>query len=131
MTTTTMPVETDRGNLPAYLAILAGGALLLHAVLVIGSEDGLDTAAVILFFGGNLLALAAAITTGLRARRGWRALTAIGLSVLVIAWVMGLGDLTEPLFEAFKDEDYVGDAGPLGILGAALLALGIGQRARS
>lgn len=71
------------------------------------------------------LSLAAAIGTGLRSRPGRRILVGAGLSVLVVAWIMGLGDLTGPVFESvFGHHEYVNDEGPIGLLGVVLLALG-------
>ena len=127
--TTTSPVsapDTTKAAWPAYVAVVAGGALLLHAGLVIGTEDEMtDAVTVTLYLGGVLLAITAAIGAGLRRRRGLRTVTAVGLVVLLVAWVMGVGDLLTPIFEAFKDEDYVGDAGPIGLLGLLLVVLGL------
>ena len=130
MTRTTIDRETSTSSWPAYLAVLAGGAMLLHAVLVIGSEDEMtDAVTVTLYLGGLAVALIAAISMGVTARRGRRALIAIASPILIVAWVMGIGDLLTPVFEAFKDEEYVGDAGPIGLLGVVLIV--IGARARS
>ena len=110
-----------------YAAIAAGASLLIMTVLVFATEDKVsEAAAVPFYFTGLLLALAAAVGAGLRARPGRRALAGVGLTLLVIAWVMFIGDLlTESAFEAmFDHKQYAGDQGPLGILGLALLALG-------
>lgn len=110
-----------------YAAIASGASLLVMTVLVFATEDKVsEAAAVPFYFAGVLLAVAAAIGAGLRARPGRRALVGIGLTVLVIAWVMVIGDvLTESAFEAmFDGQEYAGDQGPLGLLGAALVALG-------
>jgi hypothetical protein len=107
-----------------YVAVAAGATLLLKAVLVIGTEDADTPITPLLYLAGLLLALAAAIGFGL-SRRRHRALIAIGSSLLVVLWVMGIGDLLTPVFEAIKDEEYVGDEGPIALLGLILLALGV------
>ena len=106
-----------------YAAVAAGATLLLKAVLVIGTEDADTPITPLLYLVGLLLALAAAIGFGL-SRRRHRALVAVGASLLIVFWVMGIGDLLTPVFEAIKDEEYVGDEGPIALLGLVLLALG-------
>ncbi|MDT7572906.1 MAG: hypothetical protein QOE05_3080 [Actinomycetota bacterium] len=109
-----------------YAAIAGGASLLVMTVLVFATEDKVSEAtAVPFYFAGLLLAIAAAIGAGLRARPGRRALTAVPLALLVVAWVMILGEIMTPVFEAlFGDQDYVGDQGPIGLLGLVLIALG-------
>jgi hypothetical protein len=109
-----------------YAAIAAGASLLVMTVLVFATEDKVsDSTAVPFYFAGLLLGIAAAIGAGLRSRPGRRILVAAPLAVLVIAWAFGLGEVTEPLFKAaFGNKDYVGDQGPIGLLGVVLLALG-------
>ena len=109
-----------------YAAIAAGASLLIMTVLVFATEDDISEAvAVPFYFAGILLGVAAAIGLGLRSRPGRRVLVAVPLAVLVVAWAMGLGDFTAPLFEAaFGDKEYIGDQGPIGLLGVVLLALG-------
>ena len=121
-----------------YVAIAAGAALLLKAVLIIGNGDG-DFGGVsttFMYLGGLILALVAAVGFGLNQRVadgyqrvGRRSLVAIGSVALLILWVMGISDLTAPVFEAvIGDEVYVGDEGPVGLLGAVLIALGARAR---
>lgn len=120
-------------NWVPYVAIAAGGMLLLKAVLIIGS-GGNDFGPLtgLLYLAGALLALAAAIGTGMRQRIGRRALVGTALTVLVVLWFLGLGDLLTPVFQLFSPEEYVNDEGPIGLIGLVLLALGarakIGQR---
>lgn len=96
-----------------------------------GATDGAaDTATGLLYLGGLALALAAAIGTGLRARRGRRTLVAVGLSVAVVAWIMGVGDLVEPVVDAFSDTQYVIHEAMILVIGLALLALGALSRRR-
>jgi hypothetical protein len=109
-----------------YAAIAAGASLLVMTVLVFATEDKVsDATAAPFYLAGLLLAVAAAIGAGLRSRPGRRLLIAVPLVVLIVAWAMGLGDFTTPVFEAlFGDKKYVGDQGPIGLLGVVLLALG-------
>lgn len=117
-----------------YVAVAAGAALFIKAIAIIGSADEApDTPMALLYLAGILLAVAAAIGTGLRQRRGRRTIVAVPLAVFVAAWIVGIADLLTPLFEVFSDEAYVGDEGPVGVLGLALLVAGslMGRRDRS
>ena len=113
-----------------YVAVAAGAALLVKAVVIIGSGGEEPGVTGVLYLGGLLLALAAAVGAGLRARRGRRALTGVGLSLLVVAWVVALSDAVAPLFEVISDAPHVADEGPVGLLGAVLLAIGAARRDR-
>jgi len=108
-----------------YVAIAAGTAYVLKVALIWGSGDTANsTVTGILYISGLLLGIAAAVGTGLRQRRGRRALVAVGLAVLLVVWVMGLGDALKPVFGLFSDKEYVEVEGPLALLGFVLLALG-------
>ena len=113
-------------NWVPYAAIASGASLLVMTVMVFATKDEVsEAAAVPFYFAGILLGVAAAIGVGLRSRPGRRALVGVPLAVLVVAWCMGLGDFTAPLFEAaFGDEEYIGDQGPIGLLGVVLIVLG-------
>jgi hypothetical protein len=128
MTTTLETTAARQGWVP-YAAIASGAGFLLMSVLVFATEDAIDTPAVVLYLGSILLALAAAIGQGARVGGGKGALVAIGLCLAVVAWVMGVGDLLSPLFEQISDKEYVGDQGPIALLG--LVLVGLGARARS
>lgn len=133
-TSTTRPTTEGLANhsWAPYAAVVGGAALLLKAALIIGSgndvADGLTGA---LYLGGLLLAVVAAIGAGLRWRRGRRAIVAVGLVLLLLAYVMVLSDAVGPLFELVSDEAWVGDEGPIGLLGLVLLGLGARSRAAS
>jgi len=119
----------NRHSWAAYAAVAGGAALLLKAVLIIASEDTVaDGPMVVLYLGGILLGLAAAIGTGLRQRRGRRAGTALGLCLLIVAFVMVLSDGIESAFKVISDAPWVVDEGPIGLLGVILLALGARSR---
>lgn len=128
MTSTTTSTQVELGTHHSwvpYVAVASGACLLLKAVLIIATEDGVaDVAEVGLYLGGILLALAAAIGAGLRSRHGRRAVTAVGLCLLVVFYVMGLSDGVEALFAPISDAPWVRDEGPVGLLGVILLALG-------
>ena len=112
-----------------YAAVAAGAAYVLKVALIWGSDDTAnDTVIGILYFAGLLLGIAAGIGAGLRQRRGRRALVGTVLSVLLVVWVMGLGDVLKPVFAAFSDAGHVAEEGPLLVLGLVLLALGARSR---
>ena len=109
-----------------YVASLAGAALLLKATLIIAGNPSSDADGIfaVLYLSGIALALAAAVGTGLRRRGvGARIGVAIGLSLLVVAWIMGLGDLLKPVIGVFSGAQRVKDEVPIGIAGVVLLAL--------
>jgi drug/metabolite transporter (DMT)-like permease len=107
-----------------YATVAAGASLVLMSAVVFASRsDGPDWA-VVPYLLGLALALAAAIGYGVSRRRGRRTVTAVGLSALVVLWAMGIGDLLTPVFEVFSKEDYVGDQGPIALMGVVLLVLG-------
>jgi hypothetical protein len=107
-----------------YVAIAAGAVLITKAVIIISSDDEVLTATTgWMHLIGLLLALVAAVGYAL-GRDRHRALVGVGLVVALVAWVMGIGDLLTPVFEIFSDSDYLGDEGPLAVLGLVLLALG-------
>ena len=107
-----------------YAAVAAGATLLLGSAITYSRHEDGGAVPIALYFAGLALALVAAIGFGLRQRRGRRALVAVGASLLLVVWVMGLGDQLTPLFEIFSDEQYVSDEGPITILGFVLLAVG-------
>ena len=107
-----------------YVAIAASAVLLVKAVIVVSSEDEVLTATTgWMYLTGLLLAIAAAVGYAL-GRERHRALVGVGLVLAIVAWVIGIGDLLTPLFELFSDSEYLGDEGPIGILGVVLLTLG-------
>ena len=108
-----------------YVAVAAGAAYVLKVAVIWGSDDtASETLTGVLYIGGLLLGIAAGIGAGLRQRRGRRAVVAVALPVLLVAWVMGLGDTLKPVFEAFSDAEHVAVEGPLLLLGLVLLGLG-------
>lgn len=121
-----MDTARPRHTWVPYIAGLAGAALLIKATLIIAGNPSSDADGIfaVLYLSGIALAVAAAIGTGLRRRGvGARIGVAIGLSVLVIAWIMGLGDLLKPVIGVFSDAQRVKDEVPIGIAGVVLLTL--------
>jgi hypothetical protein len=107
-----------------YVSVVAGAAFLISSAIVFATDGDEPPVSVALYFGGIALAAAAGIGFGLTRRRGRRALVAVGSVVLVVAWVMGIGDLLTPFFELFSDKEYAGDEGPSVLIGLLLLVLG-------
>lgn len=110
-----------------YAAALAGAAYLLKTALAVTTEDGVDAGPVygVLYFAGLALGVAAAVGFGLRRDRiVTRVAVALGLSVLLVAWIMGLGEVLEPLVGVLSDAKSVQDEIPIGVAGAILLVLG-------
>lgn len=115
-----------------YVAVASGAALLLKAVLMIATEDGLaDPVEGGLYLGGILLGIVASIGAGLQRRKGLRTLTAVGLSLLLLAFITSLGEVFEPVFAAISDARWVREEGPIGLLGVVLLLLGARGRSTS
>lgn len=109
-----------------YTAVAAGTAILISSAITFATDGDEPAVSVALYLGGIALAIAAAIGFGLSrdGGRGRRALVAVGGTVLVVAWVMGLGDLLTPLVEVFSKKAYYGDEIPGDVLALVLLALG-------
>lgn len=107
-----------------YVAALAGAILVFKVALVIASNnEALDGAGgPVSHLGGVGLGLVATIGLGLRqVGLGRRIAVGFGASLLFVAWVMGLGDLLEPLISVFSDAVHVGDEVPIGVAGLVLL----------
>jgi hypothetical protein len=107
-----------------YVAIAAGAVLITKAVIIISSDDEVLTATTgWMHLIGLLLAVVATVGYAV-GRDRHRTLVGVGLVLALVAWVIGVGDLLTPVFEVFSDSDYLGDEGPLALLGVVLLALG-------
>ena len=103
---------------------LAGLALTVKAGLIIGTGDAIaEQPMAILYLSGIAVGVASAIGFGLRrSRLALRLAVAVGAPLLLVAWIMGLGEVVEPLFHLVSDAQYVRDEGPIGLLGVTLLA---------
>lgn len=109
-----------------YAAIAAGTILLIEQVIIFGSQgEATSPVLVVMYLGGVFIAGVAAIGFALSRRPGRRLLWGAGLLIALFAWVIGLGSIVGPAFEAvFGNEEYVADEGPVALLGLVLLALG-------
>lgn len=116
--------RTARHTWVPYAAAAAGAVLSLKAVLVMATDDGAPSAMGVLYLLGLLLGLVAAVGAGLR-QRGWARSVGIGIgaAVLLVMWIMGLGDLLKPVIGAVTDSDTAKDEVPILLAGLVLLAL--------
>ena len=103
---------------------LAGLTLTVKASLIIGTGNAIaEQPMAVLYLSGLALGVAAAVGFGLRrSPLALRIATAVVAPLLLIAWIMGLGEVVEPLFGLVNDAQYVRDEGPIGLLGVVLLA---------
>jgi hypothetical protein len=104
---------------------VAGAALLLKAVLIIGSGNEVGEGPMaVLYLLGLAVGVVAAIGAGLRRERlGARIGVALGGAVLLVAWIMGIGDALKPAVAVLSDAAHVQDEVPIGLAGAVLLGL--------
>lgn len=103
---------------------LSGAAFVLVCALVLGFHDEFpDGPLIVMYDLAILTGVAAGIGLGLRRRAlGARIAVAVAAPVLVVAWILGLGEVVEPLVAVFSDQQYVQDEVPPGLLGVVLLA---------
>lgn len=109
-----------------YVAALAGSILVFKVALVIASNNEALEGPMggVSHLGGVGLGLVAAIGVGLRAGGGVGRRIAVGFGavLLLVVWVMGLGDTLKPVIGAVSDAQHVKEEVPIGIAGVALLA---------
>ncbi|MGH3714762.1 MAG: hypothetical protein ACRDT4_15060 [Micromonosporaceae bacterium] len=119
-----MDAKHPRHTWVPYLAGLAGSALLLKATLIIASSNQVDEGPMtLLYLAGLGVGLVAAVGAGLRRTRVLARIgVALGLAVLLAAWITMLSDAVEPLITLFSSTAYVIDEAPVGIAGIAILA---------
>jgi hypothetical protein len=103
---------------------LAGAALAVKYGLMMSSGDGApDSTYAFLWFAGTILGAVAGIGLGLRRHPVWqRLVVALVAPLLVLAWIMGVGEVLEPVA---ADLGHTADEAvefPLGVLGVVLLA---------
>jgi hypothetical protein len=116
---------TRRHTWVPLVAAASGALLLIESVLVLASRDRLpDAPMVVMYFAGILLGVIAAVGFGLRRdRRSMRVLVGAGGVVLLVLWIIGLGEVLNPVSELFSDAAYFGDELPVGVAGGVLLLL--------
>lgn len=108
---------------PAVGAV-AGTALAVKAAVIIGSGNAVpEQPMAVLYLFGIAVGVIAGIGLGLRRRSVWqRLLVGVAAPLFVVAWIIGLGELVEPLVGTVSDEQYVRDETPVGLLGLGMLA---------
>jgi predicted transporter len=107
-----------------YASVVAGACQLVSSSIVFATDGDEPGVSVALYFLGVALAIAVAIGFGMSRRPGRRALVAVAGSLLVVARIMALGDQLTPVFEVFSKKEYVGNEGPLVLMGLVLIGLG-------
>ena len=114
-----------------YVAAVAGVALLTKGLIAAAQGDeSPDLATAVLYLGGIALGIAAAVGTGLRQPSPLRKVAVgTGLSLLLVAWMIGLGELVEPVITLFTDVESRRQELPIAFAG--LVVLGLAWRARS
>src|SRR5690348_8833904 len=106
------------------VAALSGAAFVLDTALVVGFHDRIaDGPLFALYDVAILLGVVAGVGLGLRRGAVWsRVLVALAAPLLLLAWILGLGEVIEPAVGLFSDRGYVKDEIPVGVLGLVLLA---------
>lgn len=119
----TRPTSARHRWVPAVGA-LAGLVLTVKAALIMATRNGIaEQPMAILYLTGLAVGVVAAVGFGLRRRPlALRIVTAVVAPLLLVAWIMALGEAVEPLFGMVSDTHYVRDEGPIGLLGLFLLA---------
>jgi hypothetical protein len=115
-----------------YVAAAAGACLVVKGSLIIASGNAVsETPMAVLYLAGLALGLAAAIGAGFR-QRGLLPGLAVGGGgcVLLLAWIMGIGDTLKPVVGVVSDAEHVQVEVPIVMAGLALLLLALRARAR-
>lgn len=115
-----------------WVAALAGAAYTLKVLIIaVAGDDMSDAVYGALYLGGLALGLLACAGAGLR-QRGWTRSISVGLgaAVLLVMWIMGLGDVLKPVIGLVTDSQEAKDEVPILIAGLVLLALAWQARAR-
>ena len=126
------PTRTPRHTWVPWVAALAGAALTLKVLLIAASGDSMsDTPFAVLYILGLLLGLVASAGVGLRQRGVLRSIgLGLGSAVLLVMWIMGLGDLLKPVIGLVTDSAEAKDETPILVAGLVLLGLAWLARAR-
>ena len=124
--------RTPRHTWVPWVAALAGTAFTLKVLLIAAAGDGIsDTPFAVLYVTGLALGLVACVGVGLRQRGALRSVgLGLGSAVLLVMWIMGLGDVLKPVIGLVTDSTTAKDEVPILIAGLALLALAWLARAR-
>lgn len=130
--TTTAPTTARRHTWVPMVAALSGAAYVFKVSLILATDNRISEGPMaVLYLGGLALGLAAAVGAGLRQRGVLRSLAVgAGSAVLLIAWIMGLGEVLEPALAAVSDAQHVQDEVPILVAGLVLLVLAWRARSR-
>jgi hypothetical protein len=114
-----------------WVAALAGAAFTLKVLLILGSGNGVpEEPMAVLYLTGLALGVAAGVGAGLRQQGVLRGLAVgAGSVVLLVLWIMGLGDALKPVVAVVSDAQHVKDEVP--VLLAGLVLLGLAWRGRA
>lgn len=123
--------RTARHTWVPAVAGLAGLAYVLKVSLILVSDNTIaDPPLVVLYLGGLVLGLIAAVGAGMRQSGALRGVAVgVGSAALLVAWIMGLGEVLEPPLARLSDAVHVQEEVPIMVAGLVLLALA--WRARS
>ena len=124
-TQTAQPTTAHRHTWVPCVGAAAGACLLLKAVLIIGSDNAVgDGSMAVLYLLGLILGAVAAVGAGLRRDRvSVRVAVALAGVVVLVLWIIGLGDVLEPAIALISDAEHVQAEVPVGLAGIVLLAL--------
>jgi hypothetical protein len=125
MTTTARltTATTSRHTWVPAVGGLAGALLSAKAALILGSGNTVPAGPMAaLYLVGIAVGVCAAVGLGLRRRSlVWRVALGLAAPLLFVAWVLGLGELLEPLVGAISDRQHIRDEAPIGLVGLVLL----------
>jgi hypothetical protein len=116
--------NSNRHTWVPAVAALSGAAFVLDTALVVGFHDRIaDGPLFVMYDVAILLGAAAGVGLGLRRDHvAARVAVAVLAPLLLVAWILGLGEVLEPAVGLFSDKGYVKDEIPVGVLGLVLLA---------
>ena len=103
---------------------LAGAAFAAkYALMMSAGSAASDNVYAVLWFAGTGLGAVAGVGLGLRRRVAWqRVVVGIAAPALVLAWIMGLGEILEPVAAGIGHNADEATEFPLGLLGVVLVA---------
>lgn len=127
-----MDTTAPRHTWVPWVAALAGAAYTLKVTLILASGNGgPDWPYAVLYLVGLALGVTAAVGAGLRQRGVLRQVgVALGGTVLLATWIMGLGEVLEPVVGLVSDTTYVQEEVPILVAGLVLLVLAWFARSR-
>ena len=108
---------------PAVGALAGAAFAVKYGMMMSAGDAAPDSAYAVLWFAGTGLGVVAGIGLGLRRRALWqRPAVAVVASVLLLAWILGVGEVLEPVAEQLGHSTDEAVEFPLGVLGVVLLA---------